>query len=245
MFQDPVAEPRRRSLWSVSMALHGSAVAVVLGLPLLGAADEELPEPPMKPPVVEPFVRVSLGGGNPEPKGPEAPKPPKPRLAVEPVTQPTEPPPPLADPVDEPVSADPAPTSDGPVGDGRDGVATGGGGDGGPGLGFPDDFGTGGGTTPGVVDVHEVGVVAPVALVQTRPEFPNPLARLHMPGTVELSAVIETDGTVSSIEVLQATHPLFAQSAVRAVSQWVYRPGRVGDRLARVRMTVSVRFDLR
>lgn len=245
MFQDPVAEPRRRSLWSVSMALHGSAVALVLGLPLLGAADEELPEPTMKAPVVEPFVRVSLGGGNPEPKGPEVPVPPRPKPAPSPVTQPTEPPRPLSDTPPDPVADDPVPAADGRAGDGGPGGASGGGGDGGPGLGFPDDFGTGGGTTPGVVDVHDVGVVPPVALVQTRPEFPNPLARLHMPGTVELSAVIETDGTVSSIEVIQATHPLFAQSAVRAVSQWVYRPGRVGDRLARVRMTVSVRFDLR
>jgi len=58
---------------------------------------------------------------------------------------------------------------------------------------------------------------------RVEPVYP-PLARqTHREGRVELRAIIGTDGTIQSLEVV-AGNPIFYQSAKDAVSQWLYRP---------------------
>ena len=63
------------------------------------------------------------------------------------------------------------------------------------------------------------------AMLQRRvePIYP-PLARqIHKEGRVELRAVIATDGTIQSLEIVGGD-PIFYPSAKEAVSQWRYRP---------------------
>ena len=63
------------------------------------------------------------------------------------------------------------------------------------------------------------------AMLQRRvePSYP-PLARqIHKEGKVELRAVIATDGTIQSLEIVGGD-PIFYLSAKEAVSQWRYRP---------------------
>ena len=58
---------------------------------------------------------------------------------------------------------------------------------------------------------------------RVEPVFP-PLARqIHKGGHVELRAIIATDGTIQSLQVVSGD-PLFYQSATNAVQQWRYRP---------------------
>lgn len=69
-----------------------------------------------------------------------------------------------------------------------------------------------------------VGHIDPALLIRrVEPLFP-PLARqLHRSGKVELHAVITTDGSVQSLEVVSGD-PLFINSAREAVLQWRYKP---------------------
>ncbi len=58
---------------------------------------------------------------------------------------------------------------------------------------------------------------------RVEPVYP-PLARqTHREGRVELRAIIGTDGTIQSLQIV-ASDPLFDLSAKEAVSQWRYRP---------------------
>jgi TonB family protein len=71
--------------------------------------------------------------------------------------------------------------------------------------------------------VH-VGTIDPAMLIhRVEPVYP-PLARqTHRDGRVELRAIIGTDGTIQSLQIV-VSDPLFNQSAMEAVRQWRYRP---------------------
>ena len=64
----------------------------------------------------------------------------------------------------------------------------------------------------------------PALLIRrVEPVYP-PLARqIHKEGRVELRAIIATDGTIQSLEIVGGD-PIFFLSAKEAVSQWRYRP---------------------
>jgi periplasmic protein TonB len=55
------------------------------------------------------------------------------------------------------------------------------------------------------------------------PLYPALAKQIRREGRVELHAIIATDGTVQSLEVLSGD-PLFIQSALAAVREWRYRP---------------------
>lgn len=68
------------------------------------------------------------------------------------------------------------------------------------------------------------GHVEPAMLIhRVEPTYP-PLARqAHVEGRVELHAIIATDGTMQSLQIISG-HPLLLQSAKEAVLQWRYKP---------------------
>jgi protein TonB len=71
--------------------------------------------------------------------------------------------------------------------------------------------------------VH-VTTLSPAMLIhRVEPIYPPLTRQMHMEGRVELQAIIATDGTIQSLEVVSG-HPLFYQSAIDAVRQWRYRP---------------------
>jgi periplasmic protein TonB len=75
------------------------------------------------------------------------------------------------------------------------------------------------------------------------PKYP-PLARdLHKSGRVELRAIIGTDGSVESLEVVSGD-PLFINSARQAVLQWRYRPTYLNGRAVEVDTYISVIYTL-
>ncbi len=76
-------------------------------------------------------------------------------------------------------------------------------------------------TRPRVVHMTQID---PAMLIhRVEPVYP-PLARqTHREGRVELRAIIGTDGSIQSLQIV-ASDPLFDLSAKEAVSQWRYRP---------------------
>jgi periplasmic protein TonB len=72
--------------------------------------------------------------------------------------------------------------------------------------------------------VHHVGHIDPALLIhRVEPAYPTLPKQLGRSGRVELRAVIATDGTIQSLQVVSGD-PLFYQSALEAVRQWRYRP---------------------
>ena len=69
-----------------------------------------------------------------------------------------------------------------------------------------------------------IGHIDPAMLIhRVEPVFPPLAQQTHRGGRVELRAVIATDGTIHSLQIVSGD-PLFYQSAMNAVKQWRYRP---------------------
>jgi periplasmic protein TonB len=69
-----------------------------------------------------------------------------------------------------------------------------------------------------------VGHLEPAMLVRRiEPLYPTLPRHLGRSGIVELHAIISTDGSIQSLEVVNGD-PLFVQSALEAVRQWRYKP---------------------
>jgi TonB family protein len=75
--------------------------------------------------------------------------------------------------------------------------------------------------------------VAPVATQEVDPGYPLELMRQHVQGTVILSAVIHSDGSVRDIKVLRGVDDRLDQYASTALSRWRFRPAtKNGDPVA-------------
>jgi TonB family protein len=61
-------------------------------------------------------------------------------------------------------------------------------------------------------------------LTRVEPEYPETLQRLQIGGTVRLMVTISPNGSVESAQVLGG-NPILAESAIKAVKQWVYTAG--------------------
>jgi TonB family protein len=71
--------------------------------------------------------------------------------------------------------------------------------------------------------VHVSQIDAALLTHRVEPVYPALGRQLHRGGKVELHAVIATDGTVQSLQVVSGD-PLFVNSALEAVRQWHYKP---------------------
>lgn len=58
-----------------------------------------------------------------------------------------------------------------------------------------------------------------------QPEYPEIARKMHVEGTVKLEAVVDSDGKVKNVIVVSGP-PLLKPSAVDAVKQWEYEPGK-------------------
>jgi protein TonB len=73
--------------------------------------------------------------------------------------------------------------------------------------------------------------------------YPALARQLHRSGRVELHAIIGTDGSVQSLEVVSGD-PLFINSAKEAVLQWRYRPTFLNGQAVEVDTYISVIYTL-
>ena len=76
-------------------------------------------------------------------------------------------------------------------------------------------------------------LVAPVATQEVDPGYPLELMRQQVQGTVILSAVIHTNGSVSDVTILRGVDDRLDQYASAALSRWRFRPAtKNGDPVA-------------
>lgn len=88
-------------------------------------------------------------------------------------------------------------------------------------------------------------VQQPEVIHRVEPIYPPALLRMHKEGVVVLQALITANGDVQKIEILRSDHPLFAQTAINAVSQWKYRAAKLDGKPVAVYFTVTVMFHIR
>ena len=67
-------------------------------------------------------------------------------------------------------------------------------------------------------------LTAPQPLREVDPAYPTQLMRENVEGTVALYAIIESDGTVSRIQILHSIDDRLDQYAAAALAKWTFRP---------------------
>ena len=78
---------------------------------------------------------------------------------------------------------------------------------------------------------------------RVEPVYPPLAHQLRRSGRVELRAIIATDGTIQSLQVVGGD-PLFYQSALDAVKQWRYRPTILNGQPYEVETYITVIYTL-
>lgn len=90
----------------------------------------------------------------------------------------------------------------------------------------------------------QIGHLDPSHLIRRiEPTFPPLAVGLRRETRVELHAIITTDGTISSLQVLSGD-PLFYQSALEAVRQWQYTPTLLNGQPVEVDTHITVIYSL-
>lgn len=85
----------------------------------------------------------------------------------------------------------------------------------------------------------------PTAIKRTPPQYPIRLAEQGIEGWVLLEFFVETDGSVTEIEVLDSDPPgAFEVAAIRAVRRWVYQPAELNGSPHRMSTQVVLTFEL-
>jgi len=75
------------------------------------------------------------------------------------------------------------------------------------------------------------------------PAYPPLAAKAHVQGSVILEAVVDEEGSVSTLKVLSG-HPLLVEAALQAVRQWKYSPTVLNGEPVSVIATVTVIFRM-
>jgi RNA polymerase sigma factor (sigma-70 family) len=94
-----------------------------------------------------------------------------------------------------------------------------------------------------VIDISKLDQ-RPIMVSQNRPLYPPSMQRTGGQGEAVVQFVIGSDGLVYNASAISSTDPAFADSAVKAVSQWVFKPGQVAGQNVHTQMQVPIVFTL-
>lgn len=100
-------------------------------------------------------------------------------------------------------------------------------------------------TAPGTGQTVAVVVATPRYHDNPPPDYPVIARRRGYEGTVVLEVYVNADGTVGDLRIVQSSrHRLLDRSAVKAVRNWQFEPGRQADRILAMWVRVPVDFRL-
>ena len=85
------------------------------------------------------------------------------------------------------------------------------------------------------------GVADSLKVHHVQPEYPQAARISHITGDVILRAIIDREGQIAELTLLSG-HPLLAESAIKAVKQWRYRPYILNGNPVLVETTIKVHY---
>ena len=78
---------------------------------------------------------------------------------------------------------------------------------------------------------------------RVEPKYPTLMQQIRRSGSVQLHAIISTDGTIESLQVISGD-PGFYQSALDAVRQWRYKPTILNGQAVEVETVITVIYNI-
>lgn len=91
--------------------------------------------------------------------------------------------------------------------------------------------------------LHVTHLEKAMLIQRVEPVYPPLAIQIHRQGRVELRALISTDGTIQSLQVVSGD-PLFLQSALDAVRQWRYHPTILNAQPVEIDTFITVIYNL-
>jgi periplasmic protein TonB len=91
--------------------------------------------------------------------------------------------------------------------------------------------------------LHVTRLEPAMLLRRIEPAYPSLAIQIHREGQVVLHAIIATDGTIRSLQVVSGD-PLFLRSALDAVGQWRYRPTVLNGQPVEIDTYITVIYSL-
>lgn len=87
-------------------------------------------------------------------------------------------------------------------------------------------------------------VKAPVVITRVDPIYPNALRILRKEGSVVLQCIIDKQGVVRDVQIVNSTSEAFSESAAAAVRAWKFHPGSYRGRAVDTVFILRVNFNL-
>jgi protein TonB len=91
----------------------------------------------------------------------------------------------------------------------------------------------------------DAGVKPPVVLSETKPNYTREAMQAKIAGSVGLSCVVETDGTVRDVTVVKSLDPALDGQAILAARRWRFAAGTKDGKPVRVRVSIEMTFTLK
>jgi TonB family protein len=85
------------------------------------------------------------------------------------------------------------------------------------------------------------GVADTMKIHDVQPEYPQDARINHITGDVVLHTIIDRDGRIAELTLLSG-HAILAESAIKAVKQWRYRPYILNGNTVEVETTIKVHY---
>jgi TonB family protein len=91
------------------------------------------------------------------------------------------------------------------------------------------------------------GITLPKPTYEQKPQYTKEAMAAGIQGTVMMSLVVRSDGTVGPVEVTRSLDKTYGldESAVAAARQWRFEPGRKDGKPVAVEVTLELTFTLR
>ncbi|HYN06576.1 MAG TPA: energy transducer TonB [Vicinamibacterales bacterium] len=90
----------------------------------------------------------------------------------------------------------------------------------------------------------QTGLVQPTIRTSVQPKYTADAMRAKIQGMVEVEAVIQADGTVGRARVLKSLDQQLDNTALDAVRQWVFEPGKLNAQAVPVVVKLTLEFRL-
>jgi len=91
--------------------------------------------------------------------------------------------------------------------------------------------------------MHVTHIDPAMLIHRVEPVYPTLARQIGRAGRVELRAIIATDGTIQSLQVISGD-PFFYQSALDAVRQWRYKPTVLNGEPVEIDTFISVIYNM-
>ena len=89
------------------------------------------------------------------------------------------------------------------------------------------------------------GVKPPVLVREVKPKYTKGAMDRQVQGSVELEAVVKTDGTVGEVRVTKSLDPELDDEAISALKEWRFRPGTKDAKAVDVQVQIELTFTLK